>query len=421
MEFFLLLIVAGVIWWWTKVGKSVGRSPTKTTHREVQSAASLAPISNAAPEVKIMVTTTFVSRDSADDDETGPNRRAQGALQAVGSGCWLLNPESPFPLTLLGADESVAGKVKELLDSPKFWSRNVPQLSFLISQHDLRFRELDQWIGQLKPLLEADIAKRIKDSAEWNTASERDKLDLHAEYKQSAIRSLGMYIGSGDLATLLLEEPKDFGCDDEIMRYFAEDPELYSFYLSQLDRKNPVATAKADDWGRKSWERLVDAGLALRGRDIPMQLLLEGQRLKDLNELLVGTIPKPIGKKAKALEAVLALPDLEIRLSKLVSFREQFQAIPPADTNIESLSASFGYATQVAQVIFQTYDTASQTVEWLHRQKETPQHYKGWEIKNWTDPSPACSKVHCRTYKGDAPRLPPFHIGCNCQMIGLYS
>lgn len=420
MEIFLLVIAAGVIWWWMKGRKSAGRPRTKVTAHERPSATLSAQVSTAAPEIKITVTTS-VGRSRSDDDEITRKRRDQGPLTAASPGCWVLNPKSPFPLTLLGADESVARKVKELLDDPEYWSRKVPQFSFLIAQHNLRFKELDEWVSQLRPRLEADIDHRIQTSAEWNAASDKDKLDIHAEYQEASLSALGVYVGNGDLATLLLDEPEDFESDDEILRRFTGDPELYIFYLSQLGRTNPVVTAKAEDWGRKSWERLVDAGLALRGKNIPMQLLLEGQRLKDLNALLAGTIEKPIGRKAKALEAVLSLPDLEERLSKQVSFRELFQAVPPAGIDIQSLSASFGYATQVAQVVYQTYDTASRTMEWLYRQQETPQHYKGWEITNWANPAPACAKAQCRKYKGNPAKFPPFHIGCNCEMSGIYS
>lgn len=420
MEVILLVITAGVIWWWTKGRKSAGTSRGTATTHEKAGATPSARLSNIAPEIKITVTSS-VSHGRSDDDEITRKRRDQGPLTAAGPTSWVLNPKSSFPLTLLGADEPVARMVKDLLDDPEYWSRKVPQFSLLIAQHNLRFKELDEWVNQLKPRLEADIAQRIQSSPEWTTASDKDKVDIRAEYQEAALDSLGVYVGHADLATLLLDEPEDFESDDEILRRFTGDPELYTFYLTQLGRTNPVVTAKAEDWGRKSWERLVDAGLALRGKDIPMQLLLEGQRLKDLNELLEGTIEKPIGRKAKALEAVLALPDLESRLSKQLSFRELFQAVPPAGIDIQALRASFGYATQVAQVIYQTYDSASRTMDWLHRQVETPQYYKGWEITNWADPAPACAKAQCRKYKGNPPKFPPFHIGCNCELNGIYS
>lgn len=419
MEVFLLVIAAVFVWWWLKGRKPAGRptaiSPTQEDARSRPSAR----LSSITPEIKITVTTS--GSHSPDDDELARQRREQGPLTPAGLGRWVLNPKSPFPLTLLEGDESVARQVKELLDDPEYWSRKVPQFSLLIAQHNLRFKEMDEWVAQLKPRLEADLAQRIQTSPEWAAASEKDRIDIRAEYQEAALEALGVFVGNADLATLLLKEPEDFENDDEILRRFSGDPELYTFYLTQLGRANPVVTVKAEDWWRKSWERLVDAGLALRGKDIPLQLLLEGQRLKDLNEILAGTIEKPIGRKAKALEAVLVLPDLEARLSKQVSFRELFLAVPPAGIDVQSLSASFGYATQVALVVYQTYDTASRTMDWLYRQKETPQFYKGWEITNWADPAPACAKAQCRKYAGNPPKFPPFHIGCNCEMKGIFS
>lgn len=75
----------------------------------------------------------------------------------------------------------------------------------------------------------------------------------------------------------------------------------------------------------------------------------------------------------------------------------------------------------MATVICQTYDTAGHTLEWLHRQKEEPEYYKGWEVINWSEPKPACAKAHCRKYKGNPPAFPPFHIGCTCELDGVYA
>jgi hypothetical protein len=411
MKLFLFIIAVAVIWWWVK-----GRKPSQPTSAVPRPAAAPVP----APKITVTLSAGPAASDSGDYDELNRQRRDQGALTSAGATSWVLNPKSPLPLTLLNADEAVARQVKDILDDPQYWSRNVPLLSLLIAQHNLRFKEVDEWIRGLKPRLEADLASRIQGSREWAGASEKDRSDIRSECQQEAIGALGVSAGNADLATLLLKEPQDCTRDDELMKRFNGDAELYSFYLGQLGRANPVVTSKAEDWGRKSWERLAETGLALRGKDIPLQLLLEGQRLKDLNEILAGSIEKPIGRKAKALETVLTLPDLQERLSQRVSFRELFMAVPPADIEVGELSAAFNYASQVATVVCQTYDTAGKSLDWQHRQKETPQFYRGWEITHWS-PVPACAQTQCRKYSVKDCKFPPYHIGCTCEMRGIFA
>jgi len=411
MKILLFILAVAVIWWWLKGRKS--SPPTSAVPRPPP-----APV--PAPQITVTVSAGQATSDSGDYDELNRLRRDQGVLTSAGTTSWVLNPKSPLPLTLLNADEAVAHRVKDILDDPQYWSRNVPLLSLLIAQHNLRFKEVDEWIRDLKPRLEADLASRIQGSNEWAGASEKDRSDIRSECQQEAIGALGVSAGNADLATLLLKEPQDCTRDDELLKRFNGDAELYSFYLGQLGRANPVVTSKAEDWGRKSWERLTETGLALRGKDIPLQMLLEGQRLKDLNEILAGSIEKPIGRKAKALEAVLMLPDLQERLSQRVSFRELFMAVPPADIEVGELSAAFNYANQVATAVCQTYDTASKSLDWQHRQKETPEYYRGWEVTHWS-PVPACAQAQCRKYSVKDCKFPPYHIGCTCEMRGIFS
>lgn len=127
-------------------------------------------------------------------------------------------------------------------------------------------------------------------------------------------------------------------------------------------------------------------GMALRGKDIPMGNLLEGLRLKDLNEIPEGAVAKPLGRKAKAVETLLALPDRDARLAKKVAFREMFQAIAPADIELADLQASFGHTSEVAAAAQQTYFTGVKTLDAIEERKRERGVYDAWEISNWEDP-----------------------------------
>ena len=201
-----------------------------------------------------------------------------------------------------------------------------------------------------------------------------------------------------------------------MLRRFHGDSGLYSFYLSTLSRSSSVATVKADDYGREHWERLVEMGFARRGREIPVPLILESLRLKDINVLLSGAVPKGIGRKAKAIEVAVALPDILDRLSNHVSFREMFQVLRPADIHIDGIVKSFAYATGLATIVQQTYYTGVRTLEALMERKRESGVYDAWEISIWKDPLPACAAAVCGKYGKLPAKRPPFHVGCSCQV-----
>jgi hypothetical protein len=218
------------------------------------------------------------------------------------------------------------------------------------------------------------------------------------------------------LGLLLRGQPTSFTDDDELLKLFKGDAALYSFYLSQLGRVNPIVNVKAEDYSRKSWEQLVEKGMARRGKDIPVQLLLEGLKLKELNDILADVIGKPLGRKAKAVEVALALPDLHDRLSQRIAFREMFQAVPPEGLNVAGLVESFAYANAVAIVIQQTYFTAVQTLDAVQERKRESGIYDAWEISNWEAPLPRCAAAFCKKYDRLPAKRPPFHVGCNCRL-----
>ena len=401
MEWIVIILLVVGVWYWVKGKAKPAPVPRQAAVPDV-----------VAPEIRVTFTAT-TSRSSA---RTTDEPMDVGDITSAGEGAWVLNPKSPLPLTVLGTDRGTAGRLKELLGTAEYWSQKVPEVALLIAQHNLRFKELDAFVAQHKRRFDADVQQRIASSTEWASASEKDKEDLLAEFEEAAEEALGIHVGRADLGLLLRGQPADFADDDELLTLFNGDAALYSFYLSQLGRANPVVNVKAEDYGRKSWEQLVEKGMAQRGKDIPAQLLLDGLKLKELNEILADVVGKPLGRKAKAVEVAMALPDLQERLSKRIAFREMFQAVPPAGLDVAGLVQSFAYANAVAVVVQQTYFSAVQTLEAMEERKRDSGIYNAWEIRNWEDPLPACAAAVCKKYDRLPAKRPPFHVGCTCRL-----
>lgn len=139
-------------------------------------------------------------------------------------------------------------------------------------------------------------------------------------------------------------------------------------------------------------------------------------RLKDLNELMDGAIPKAIGRKAKAIETALSLPDLPQRLTDHVAIREMFQVVPPPGLDLLALGRSFGFATAVATLAQQTFCAGVKTLDAIDEKRRDPDFYSGWEIANYAFPDAGCAKRYCKDYARLPSKLPPFHVGCSCEL-----
>lgn len=372
-------------------------------------AAKRVPLASVAPEFTITITT-----------ELAPGARSEatpvdvGELTPTGDARWVLNPATPLPLTVVGAGRATASALKTLLDHPQYWSDKVPDVALIIAQHNLRFVEVDSFIVQHKERFDNALAQLIALSPDWLQATERDRDDLRREFEEQARQSLGISVGRADLALLLGGQPADFEEDDALVARFDGNASLYAFYLAQLGRRQTVCNVKADDVRRKAWEQLVDKGFARRGRDIPPELLLDGLRLKDINELLSGQ--KVLGRKAKAIEAALVLPDLQERLAAHISFREMFQALPPPDLEVSGLARAFAYATAVATIVQQTYYIGMRTLEATDPKRRESSLLDAWEVRSWQEPLPACAARVCKKYERLPARLPPYHVGCHCEL-----
>jgi len=341
-----------------------------------------------------------------------------GDLRSTNDGGWVLNPESPLPLTLLGADRATAEKVRSLLLAEKPWNDwQAPELSLLIAERNLRFAEVDAYVADLKARFDTAVEAAIRKSTEWQSANEKDRADLQREFEVAAIESLGTPIAQGTLEALFSGPPQNIQADDALAQLFDGNVSLYAFVLQMVRYSGDKAVSvPADAYGRKEWESLVAMGVARRGQDIPTEAILAGFRLKELNELLAGTRPKPYGRIAAAVEAAKALPDLEERLAKQVAYRELFQLVIPPSIDVATLLHSFEHATAVARVVQSTFDAGVKTLRVVIEAKADPGLYEGWRIESDEDPPLACAKAVCKATKRLPAKRPPFHAGCTCEL-----
>jgi hypothetical protein len=363
--------------------------------------------------IKFTVETSYCSDHSGSDKNVDT-----GDVNEVSPGTFEINPKSPLPITLSNCSSTHANTVKKLLEGEANWERNISELSHIIAQKNIEFPGLEKTISEMKYEVKSSIETQKNNSAEWNEASEKDKDDLLKEFQSNAIDQLPIKPSSEYvLDTLLFCPPKEVTADDKLLSSFSGNTELYRFYVSCLGSSSKAVQVPTDDYNRKNWESLVKLGLSKRGKEIAVEMLLDGLRLKDINEYFSDRLNKKLTRKAKAIDFALSQPDVLDVLSKHMSFREMFQVVEPEGVDISDVKACYQYATAQANIIRDTYVTGYRTLATLLDAKDA--EYDGWEIEP-DDCCAECEKRNGKITKRKPSKLPPFHFGCTCSLEGVY-
>lgn len=394
MEYLLLIFIGGAVLLYFMKKKSAPRESSK--------------------EVNIPINVTISTSGSG----TLPAEKIHsGDLVENGNG-YLLNPKSPFPLRVRGLSSTDARRLKVYLDEEANWGRRLSEITYLLAQSNATCTEIEDYVKKYRPQYEKTISDLKNASAEWNAASERDREDMISEFQQRALEGLPVQPSNRDILEPLFEDqPPDVTADDKLVELFAGDTELYCFYVSELWSAGKVRTIPVGDYYRKKYEALVEKCLAKRGQDIGIEEILNGMRLKDINEVLKGTVEKPLGRKSKAIEFALTIQDIDERLGKTIAFRELFQLCEPENIDVHEIQKCYRHAYAVATLLKETYVAGAYTLR-------TFDESRGIKFDSWRVVADDCCE-NCRahngkTYKRRPTKLPPFHVGCNCRVEGNF-
>lgn len=364
-------------------------------------------------DINISVSLDTSNSSSLDNPDTG-------SIVASDDGGFIINPKSTFPLTIYNLDETTVKELKQILEdgySEGAYSviqRIVP----LATRYNVRCKEVDDYIKQFKPLYLKSIKEQIQNSPEWSSASDLDKEDLLDEFRNIAISSL--YIQPNcNLKIIFENESMDVTIDDVLIDRYGYD--VIRFYLG---RKKGTFIIPSNHYNRKSFEKLVEAGLANRGDNISITLILEGLKLKEMASLVSDLNPSKFTRKAKAIEYLLNVPDIKNRLSKVVSYRSLFQIKPLpsefANIDLNQVSSSWQYAIELSELICGTYYSAGYSIRNKKNHMESVEHgvIKGWKIFDVDDnrQCPYCQRASKLNYSLNQYPNTPFHIGCRCHV-----
>jgi len=338
-----------------------------------------------------------------------------------GANSWIINPNGSFSITLYSTTENVVYEIKRLLDQR--FTRQGDQGSYKSIQPfflsgDVRCKEIDDYVANFRPIYLQKIDELKIASSEWSASSERDREDLLKGFCDAAISALDVRPAFVDLKVLLDGTPDLVGTGELVKRLGLDAVDMYAAFAVG---KRKVLAAPVGHRSRPKLERLVEAGLARRGAQIPVHDILATLSVKELRELAADSNQAPaLVRKNQAVDYAASLNDISQRLAAKVALREFFELLAlPAEFSKLSLPlvlAALSYTRQLAVLVSETYVRVG--YESLDcRAWDRVGEVANWEFAAQDRACPMCRRAATATTtaKGPRPNV-PLHIGCACRV-----
>ncbi len=334
---------------------------------------------------------------------------------------FILNPGAPFELTLLNADETLGNQIRKILsDENVYDNKKGHQIVALFAEFNLKVKEVEAYKKKYGKVYFDKLEELKNNSTEWKSAGEKDKEDMLEDFRQIAIK--GIYERANcDVVSLFEKEPKDITIDDELIKEYGFDSvETYFRFADNLDK---VRVLPNDNYNRPRFEKLTEAGLAIRGSSIPIEEILSTLSLKDLNDIAKNP-EKEYKRKNQAIEFLLTIPNIEEKIGSKISLRELFKLKPLSDKyasiNFKEITDTWSYTYEVVSLLIDTFRNSNYTKQTL----QDKEFAKGYTVTNFEGEEymcPCAKELINKKYPKSRPPQIPYHIGCNCSLDKEYN
>lgn len=336
-----------------------------------------------------------------------------GAITATPDGGCILNPKSTFPLTVFGIDKEGAEEFKRLLEETSYSQKDaVVNVLHFIARANIRCKEIEDYIREFKPRYLAKVEELKRSSSQWRSASDYDRDDLLAAFREEAIESLDLRPDC-NLPDLFEGEPINTTVLGDFIRSAGyENVQRYFKYAVEADAVQVIPDNHPE---RLGFKKLVELELAVRGDEIPMPDVLSTLRFSNMREL-VSDLKPALRNKAQAIQFLSKLPDIRERLGRTVIFQDLFKPKPLEDeiagVNLGRIFAAWKYLHEITWLIVDTYGKGNHAamgpVEILGT---------GWELAVEADACPYCRRASRKNFSREHPPTVPLHIGCRCEVV----
>ena len=374
------------------------------------------PVELSDNDFNEVIKITMGSTSTTDDEKP-----ALGQITKNDKG-WVMNPKCDFEITLKGIDNE-AQAVKKILDSyyiDNDWEAPKKLLPFLIKA---QWCEYDDYMSKYLPLYKKAVGALIAESDEWEYASELDRTDLLKEFNRKAVKGIPV-VPQGYNELLILVE--GYEMENPLPTDFVEKYGIDNIliYIKHRKRLGKTINMPSDNLNRESFEKIHKAGLAIRGSQIPLEMIIQSLTIKQMNELISDLNHPNITRKKAGADFLITLNDIEQRLSKILSFRSLFTLVDVRKSftsiNLDDFSKFFTYHKTISELLLQTYQKTGDDREDYLRDMADFDNIEGWEFETGHDPCPKCTEAANKSYDLRQRPTVPLHIGCDCHVSALW-
>lgn len=336
--------------------------------------------------------------------------KATGDLRKVSEG-WVINSGMPFELTILDCTKELAQRIKELCEDGYYKAEK--EMLVLFATHNIKVKEIEEYKQKYHKTFFDRYEQLKRESSEYQDADPQDRADMDEEFFQQAQDSL-YELASYDAYKLFCSY--DMTIDDEFLQEYGFD--VLNAYFSYANKIGKVAVIGKDNYCRAAFEKMAETGLALRGKDIPLEELLTSQTLKTLNEI-ADNPEKEFKRKNQAIEYIIAHHEKQERLGEYISFRELFKLLPLpekyANLDLDQVRMMWDCHREEARILLLTYSHAQYSARDLQQAKE---YHEGepyvFRISVSNEQCKCAKDMEKQKFSKNKPPKVPCHVGCNC-------
>lgn len=243
---------------------------------------------------------------------------------------FIFNKGKASQITLIGASESVAKQIQEILDGNDSIYDAEKIIRVIMMENKVDVEEINTFRSQVRPIVEKRIQKLISEDQEWESLGERDREDKRQEYIDLSMvkfdnEKVTPFV-AGSLSELVLESPAEIPSLDEMIKHYGLTNIIT--YSEYIDRKKTIISIQ-DPKYRKPLEDLVNVGLAYNGKDMSIEELLSSLTLNELNEIADTT--SRFSRKEKAIKYIAEKEDVSSIIEKHIALRSLFTLKPLQD------------------------------------------------------------------------------------------
>ncbi|NOZ54170.1 MAG: hypothetical protein GXP08_13750 [Gammaproteobacteria bacterium] len=267
-------------------------------------------------------------------ESTPPSRKAEPKGNEIAPG-----------LHVIGLSDTLMQEMHEIIEQ-----QNTIKLAYFFTKRCPEFPELDNYFSELRSQYFVLLGKPSNEASETEKIDAMKKLDFQNTPQYLDIN----VVTQTELKYLIEDTVKTFRViTDELICKFGGENFFDNFRAyTQLGEEKPITLhIPPDHQHRKKLESLVETGIAIRGRKIPLKDRLGVLKFSQLRRIATELkIDTPFKQKSEATEALAAMPGSAVHLAMIHDISDIFY-LKPETYNAQAVEDEWAFFNAYARLL----------------------------------------------------------------------